>query len=131
MTAATRNTRAAAPLNTSLATSAAFRTFALVFAVVGPAIYVVCEMNNWPLFTYHPGTGRLNWGYALAVRGEGPAMYWYGWIANTLVGGIFLAGLATLLPARLAARIPLALAWGVPLAAVPLLVYALRYYWRW
>ena len=44
----------------SLASSAAFRTFAVVFAIAAPIIYVTCEMRNWPLFTYHPGTNRFD-----------------------------------------------------------------------
>jgi hypothetical protein len=36
-----------------------------------------------------------------------------------------------MLPDRMVRRIPLSLVWIVPLAAVPLLVYALRFYWRW
>ena len=114
-----------------LAASSRFRTFALVCAVAAPAIYVLCEMRNWPLFTYHPGTDRFDWFYAPAVRDEGPAMYWYGWVVNTIVGATLLGCLATLLPDRLARRIPLAAAWLPTLAAIPLLVYALRYYWRW
>lgn len=115
----------------SRASSAEFRTFALVCAIAAPAIYTLCEMRNWPLFTYHPGTSRFDWFYAPAVRDQGPAMYWYGWVVNTVVGAAILGGLATLLPDRLTKRIPLALAWIAPLAAVPLLVYAVRYYWRW
>ena len=38
--------------------------FARVFAIAAPVIYVICELMNWPVFTYHPGTGRLDWGFA-------------------------------------------------------------------
>ena len=48
----------------SLATSPAFGTFAIVFAIAAPVIYVVSEIANLPLFTYHPGTGRLRRGRA-------------------------------------------------------------------
>ena len=115
----------------SFATSAAFRTFATVFAITTPVIYVICEMANLPLFTYHPGTGRVNLGWAAAVRDEGPAMYWYGWTANMLIGGAILGLLAAKLPESATRRIPLALVWLVPLAAIPILVYALRFFWRW
>ena len=47
----------------SLATSQAFGTFAIVFAIAAPVIYVVSEIANLPLFTYHPGTGRLEFGW--------------------------------------------------------------------
>ena len=126
----TAATRVATP-RARLAASAGFRTFALVFAVATPVIYVVCEMRNWPLFTYHPGTSRFDWFYAPAVRDQGPAMYWYGWTAHTLIGSAILGGVAAQLPARVVRKIPLALAWIAPLAATPLLVFALRYYWRW
>lgn len=116
---------------TSLANSAAFRTFAAVFAIATPVIYVVCEMRNWPLFTYHPGTNRVDFGWAAAVRDEGPAMHWYGWTANTLLGSAVLGLIAAKLPESLTRRIPLALVWILPLAAIPVLIYALRFFWRW
>jgi hypothetical protein len=115
----------------SLASSAAFKTFALVFALATPVIYVVSEMQNWPLFTYHPGTDRVEWLYAPAVRNEGPAMYWYGWIATTLIGSGILGILATMMPERIARKIPLSLTWVFPVVAVPILIYALRFFWRW
>jgi hypothetical protein len=116
---------------TSLASSAAFRAFAVVFAIATPVIYVICEMRNWPLFTYHPGTDRVDLGRAAAVKDEGPAMYWYGWTANTLIGGAILGLIAAKLPESATRRIPLALVWIVPLAAIPILIYALRFFWRW
>jgi hypothetical protein len=115
----------------SLARSATFRVFATVFAIATPVIYVVCEMANWPLFTYHPGTGRLDLGWAPAVRDEGPAMHWYGWTAVTLLGAGVLGLLAAKLPESATRRIPLALTWITPLVALPVLIYALRFYWRW
>jgi hypothetical protein len=115
----------------SLASSAAFRTFAVVVAMTAPVIYVICEMQNWPLFTYHPATNEFDWLYAPPVRNEGPVMHWYGWIANAAIGSAALGLLATLLPERIVNRIPLALVWIVPLAAMPVLIYALRFFWRW
>ncbi|MDB5598770.1 MAG: hypothetical protein JWN71_814 [Xanthobacteraceae bacterium] len=115
----------------SLASSAAFRTFATVFAIATPLLYVVCDMQNLPLFTYHPGTDRVDFGWAPAVRDEGPAMYWYGWTASTLLGAAVLGLLATLLPANMMRRVPLALVWIVPLAMLPILIYSLKFFWRW
>ena len=121
----------APPRTASLASSAAFRSFATVFAIATPILYVICEMRNWPLFTYHPGTNRVDLGWAPAVRDEGPAMYWYGWTATTLIGAAVLGLVATKLPESTARKIPLALTWILPLAAVPILIYALRFFWRW
>ena len=115
----------------SLASSATFRTFAIVFAIAAPVIYTICEMANLPLFTYHPGTNRFEWGFARAVRDEGPAMHWYGWTATMLIGSAVLGGLATLLTEKVAKKVPLSLTWIVPLAVVPVLIYALRFFWRW
>jgi hypothetical protein len=125
-------TQTAAPAQAaSLASSTAFRTFATVFAIATPIIYVTCEMANIPLFTYHPGTGNMNFGWAPAVKDEGPAMHWYGWTAATLLGAGVLGLIAAMLPESATRRIPLALVWIAPLAAVPVLIYALRFFWRW
>jgi hypothetical protein len=121
------------PVSTSasLASSATFGTFATVFAMTTPVLYVICDMQNWPLFTYHPGTNRVDLGWAAAVRDEGPAIYWYGWTASTLIGAAVLGLLATLLPAGVRRKLPLALVWILPLAVLPVLVYSLTFFWRW
>ena len=103
----------------------------VVFAIAAPIIYTICEMQNWPLFTYHPGTNRIDWLYAPPVRDQGPAMHWYGWTANMLIGSAVLGVLATFLPESVTKKIPLSLTWIVPAAAMPVLIYALRFFWRW
>jgi hypothetical protein len=65
------------------------------------------------------------------VRDEGPAMHWYGWTAAALIGAAVLGLIATKLPESMVRRIPLSLVWIAPLAAVPVLIYALRFFWRW
>lgn len=114
-----------------LAASATFRSFATAFAIATPIFYTVCEMANWPLFTYHPGTNRIDLFWAPAVRDQGPAMYWYGWTANTLLGSALLGLLAAALPVRLVRGIPLSLVWIMPLLVLPILIYGLRFFWRW
>jgi hypothetical protein len=88
-------------------------------------------MASLPMFTYHPGTDRIDPGFAPARRDEGPAMYWYGWIANSALGASILGLLAALLPEKIRNKIPLALAWGVPVMLLPILIYSLKFYWRW
>ena len=97
-----------------------------MFAIATPVIYMICDMMNWPLFTYHPGTNRVDLGWAAAVRDQGPAMYWYGWTATTLIGAAVLGGLASLLPENAVRKIPLSLVWILPLAVLPVLIYALN-----
>ena len=120
------STAAAAP---SSATLSAFGKFALVFGLTFIVTYVVCDFMGWPLFTYHPSTNRLAWGYEPARRGEGPAMYWYGWTVMCIIVSSVTGFLATLLPDNVVRRIPLALTWIAPLVAFPLLVYSLMPFW--
>jgi hypothetical protein len=107
------------------------RSFALVFGISFAILYTICDIAGLPMFTYHPGTDRIDLGFAPARRDEGPAMYWYGWIATSALGASALGLVAAVLPERLAGRIPLALAWIVPIVLVPVLIYSLKFYWRW
>jgi hypothetical protein len=84
---------------------------------------------DWPLFTYHPATNRLELFYAPPRPDEGPVMYWYGWTATSLLAAAVLGLLATFLPDRVTRNIPLALVWIVPLLAIPLLFYSLMPFW--
>lgn len=106
-------------------------TFALVFGISFAILYVICDMAALPLFTYHPGTDRIDFGYTPARRDEGPAMYWYGWIATSALGAFILGLVAAMLPERIGSKIPLALAWIVPIVLLPILIYSLKFYWRW
>jgi len=120
-----------ASTDTAPETSSRFGTFALVFGIFFGILYVICDMAALPMFTYHPGTGRIDPGFARAVRDEGPAMYWYGWIASSALGASILGLLAARLPQEIRSKIPLALAWVVPIVLLPVLIYSLKFYWRW
>jgi hypothetical protein len=113
----------------SLAASAKFRTFAIVFSLTAPIVYVLCELLGLPLFTYHPATNRVDFGWAPGRSGEGPAMYWYGWVATMLIGCTVLGWLATLLPERVINKVPLALIWILPVLALVPLAWALMPFW--
>jgi hypothetical protein len=113
----------------SLAASAKFRTFALVFAITAPVLYVLCDLFGLPLFTYHPATNRVDLGWAPGRSGEGPAMYWYGWTATMLIGCTILGWLATLLPEGIVKRIPLFLVWLLPILAMAPLAWSLMPFW--
>ncbi len=128
MSTPTATTRAAAATS-SLAASSKFKTFAVTFAIAGTVMYLLCLMFNWPLFTFHPATNRVALGWEAARSGEGPAMYWYGWTATTVVVGAIIGFLATLLPEGMAKKIPLVLVWLLPILAVPYLIYDLRQWW--
>ena len=116
---------------TSSRASARFRTFALVFGIFFAIFYVICDMGAFPMFTYHPGTGRIDPGFVRARPDEGPAMYWYGSIATSALGATIVGLAAAMLPEKIGDKIPLALAWVVPIALLPVLTYSLKFYWRW
>ena len=117
--------------DTSIPTPSRWGTFTLVFGIFFAILYVICDIAALPLFTYHPGTDRIDLGYAPARRDEGPAMYWYGWLASSSLGAAVMGGIVSLLPEKIRNKIPLALAWVVPLLLLPVLIYSLKFYWRW
>jgi hypothetical protein len=119
----------AEPATSSWASSTKVKTFAITFATVGPVIYMICLQMNWPLFTYHPATNRIAFGWEAARSGEGPNMTWYGWTAMTLLVGTVVSFLATLLPESVTRKIPLILVWLLPILAIPYLIYDLRQWW--
>jgi hypothetical protein len=125
-TATAANSRAAP---SALAASSKFKTFATTFSITGPVVYCVTQYFNWPLITYHPGTGRLVWGYEAARPGEGPNLLWYGWTLTTLLIAAALGLTAMMLPERISKKIPLALVWIFPILAIPYVIYSLLPWW--
>ena len=111
---------------TSLASSTKFRTFVIVYAIVHPVMYMISVVWQLPLFTFHPATNRIVWGYEAARSGEGPNMTWYGWIATTIIVGVIVGIVATRLPESMTKKIPLSLVWLLPMLAVPYLIWDLR-----
>ena len=122
-------TTRAAPSTSSLAASAKFKTFAIAFSTSGALIYCLCQFFNWPLFTFHPATNRLVWGYEGPRPGEGPNMLWYGWTATTILTAIVVGIVAMTLPEHITKKVPLALMWLFPILAIPYIVYSLMPWW--
>jgi len=128
MSTSTASTRTKSATS-SWATSARFKTFAITFATTGTVIYLLCLQFNWPLFTFHPAVSRFEWGWGPSRSGEGPAMYWYGWTATTIIAGAIVSFLVSLLPESMTKKIPLILVWLLPILAIPYLIYDLRSWW--
>ena len=76
---------------TSQAKVSAFGTFAITFGISFTLLYTIYERLNWPLFTYVPAVSQIHFWLYRPLAGEGPPMYWYGWV--------FLAGPAALVVA--------------------------------
>jgi hypothetical protein len=129
MSTTTTTASRATPAASSLAASSRFKAFATTFSISGPVIYCVIQYLNWPLFTFHPATDRIVWGYEAARSGEGPNMLWYGWTATTVLIAAALGVTAMMLPERITRKIPLALVWILPILAIPYVIYSLMPWW--
>jgi hypothetical protein len=95
--------------------------FAIAFGIAFALLYTVFERLNWPLFTYHPVSGVVDFGRQ--PEGVGPPMFWYGWIVLAAAAALAVAWAATLAPARALARTTffccaLAVLWPAALTAL-------------
>jgi hypothetical protein len=105
-------------------------TAVMVFSATFAVFYGLCDVYRWPLFSYYPATGLIEWGWKPETAEDGPAMYWYGWVVSSCLGSTLSAALAVVLPATWRACLSPRLAWVVPLIMVPVMAYTLRVYWR-
>jgi len=101
--------------------------FVTVFAAVCSVVYILAVYKNYALFTYHPASGQFGPG-AEKAGPDGPAMYWYGWIATSGIAGAIAGLLACALPRGLAQRVWPGWSWVVPLTGIAILLYILRNY---
>ena len=70
-------------------------TFVIAFGISFTLGYTVFQMLNWPLFTYMPAVGRTYFWLHRPLTGEGPPMYWYGWIVNAAIAALAVGWIAT------------------------------------
>jgi hypothetical protein len=82
---------------TSTTKASKFGTFAITFGIAFAILYTVFERLNWPFFTYHPAVGKLDFWMQPARSGEGPPMYWYGWLVLSAAGAFVLGWIATII----------------------------------
>jgi hypothetical protein len=100
--------------------------FSIVFAMVFAIVYVLAVEKNLALFTYHPAT--YDFGFGVQPPADGPAMYWFGWLATSAIAATLAGTLAALLPRALSSRLWPGLAWAVPCAALVAISVLLRDY---
>jgi hypothetical protein len=103
-----------------------FPVFATVFAAAYAVAYVIAVQQNLALFTYHPALNELGAGVQKAK--DGPAMYWYGWMATAGIAASIAGLLARWLPESLSSRLRSGWSWLVPLGAMVFFCYLLRAY---
>jgi hypothetical protein len=87
---------ASAPTSTTRAGTSKFGTFAITFGIAFAILYTLCERQNWPLFTYHPAVGRLEFWRELGAAEDGPPMFWYGWVVLSAAGAFVVGWIATI-----------------------------------
>jgi len=103
------------------------RTFAFTFGIAFTLLYTVYERLNWPLFTYQPAVSRLYFWLHRPLSGEGPPMYWYGWIVLAAAIALMVAWIATMISGQWLRRATvfcciLAALWPASLAALRIFI---------
>src|SRR5579872_2841540 len=76
-------------------TKAKSATFAITFGIAFALLYTVFERLNWPLFTYHPVSGKLE--FWKQMTGVGPPMFWYGWLVLSGLAALVVSWIATMI----------------------------------
>jgi hypothetical protein len=94
----------AAGAPTSMTRVSKFGTFAITFGIAFAILYTLFERQNWPLFTYHPAVGRLDFWKEPGIPEDGPPMFWYGWVALSAAGAFVVGWIATIVPSQLLQR---------------------------
>ena len=107
-------------------TPRSFGLLAIVFSAAYAVVYVVAVAQNYALFTYHPVPGTITMGVMKPY--DGPAMYWYGWIATGALGALAACLIACVVPATLGKRVSSVWSWVVPLGVLLVFAYLLRNY---
>jgi len=103
-----------------------FPVFAVVFAAAWSIAYLICVDRNYALFTYHPAI--YEWGLGVQKAKDGPAMYWFGWMATSGIAAGVVAAAVAWLPESLTRRIWPGWSWAVPVAVMTVFCYLLRGY---
>lgn len=94
-----------------------------IFSIVYAVLYVIAMYFNIAMFVHYPQTGVWAWH---DVPGQaGPAMYWYGWIANAAIGAAIIAMVLSYVPI-LQRRVAPTGAWLVPLLAMLTVLFIIR-----
>ncbi|HTN69512.1 MAG TPA: hypothetical protein VMO00_00305 [Methylomirabilota bacterium] len=107
-------------------TSRSFPVFAVVFAVVWAVTYVIAVQKNYALFTYHPALEEF--GLLVEKPKEGPAMYWYGWLATAGIAALAAGLIACFVPERVTQRLWSGWSWTIPLGVMLVFGYLLKGY---
>ena len=92
--------QAASQSTTIEVTASKTARFVFAFGISFAILYTLFEQMNWPLFTYHPAVGKLDFWMQRARSGEGPGMYWYGWLALAFPTAALVGWVSTLVSSK-------------------------------
>jgi hypothetical protein len=92
--------RAASHSTPSAVAATKAKRFVFAFGISFAILYTLFEQVNWPLFTYHPAVGKVDFWMQRARSGEGPGMYWYGWLALAFPCAALVGWVATLVSSK-------------------------------
>ena len=111
---------------------ARFGTFALVFGICFAVLYVICDMAALPMFTYHPGTGRIDSGFAPRAPRRRPGDVLVRLDRQFCARRVDSSACS---PPCCRKKSAAKFRWRwrgiVPVALLPVLIYSLKFYWRW
>jgi hypothetical protein len=93
-------------------------TFMLAYCLV----YIAALLWDLPAFRYYPLNGQLSWGPAV-VKGLGPAMAWYGIMAEA---ALIAAILAVIVPDHWFAKPLQNFLWSIPVATMVVCAFLMR-----
>jgi hypothetical protein len=99
---------------------------AIVFTVAFAVAYMFAVWKNYALFTYHPTLGTVAWG--VEKPRDGPAMYWYGWLATAAIAALAACLVASVVPERFARRVWTGWSWAAPIGVLVFFAWLLRGY---
>jgi hypothetical protein len=94
----------------------------IVFMLAYCLVYTAALLWDLPAFLYYPLGGHFSWGPTV-VEGLGPAMAWYGILAEA---ALIAAILAVIVPDRWFADRMQNVLWTVPVAAMLICTYLMR-----
>lgn len=100
--------------------------FAITFAVVYAVAYVIAVEKNYALFTYHPALQEF--GFLVQPPRDGPAMYWYGWLATSGIAALVASLIACAIPEGITKRLWSGWSWAIPVAVMIVFSYLLKGY---
>ncbi len=93
----------------------------LVFSALYGIVYTYSFYTTWALFRFYPAYSQFS--FAPLGPEAGPAILWYGWLANAfIVSGV----VALLTPKSIATHVKPTAVCGVAVAVLAVIVFALR-----